>query len=603
MIALPMTASSSEPRSAKGALPIHQGILPLRETYHAPQSKSNVYAPLVVHRSSPPCAPSPPLRSPRPLTQNHTFGQRASTPSVSPLSNASRGRMETSDTSRPATSALGAPTKSSDVDRFLSVLAEADKDDETRSSSLSEFDGSIEDEEQQGSVQRDTTQHDDDSEAETERLESSPQKLSRAGNGDAGILQTPSKLRQVTHFEEAVTDPESPLSESDMHEALVNGGSPTRGYPTELVCKKRKRPGPGDSPLTSQLSLNGSPRKRSDGSRNDTSNHEVGSAKETGVTASAGTAIVDGTAEDVEGLLEAETTTTREVTPASPVKGAKVKRGRQKVKRSREVGRAPKANGRIEVSPELEDIEAVAELEQDEACGAAVSEEDCECPPNSATEAIFGKPMASSWLEVWNADMRSTVQKKGAAVELFKSIEKRFATFARKLNHDRLTALDAELEMLYQPKPTHPEYLAKTSCINAYRDNKLKVERVSYNYKMQQLELKRDTGRDQAHSQYFQEVREYREEAMERLGDQLYKIQKERRQLAMSEEPDYIYKFPTKRSEQVRQQTKINREVSILSGIKKNIGMPAAPGITGPQAGDIERDLQVMGVRRLFVPV
>ncbi|KAK4888043.1 hypothetical protein LTR28_003032, partial [Elasticomyces elasticus] len=208
MIALPMTASSSEPRSAKGALPIHQSILLLRATCYAPQSKSNVYAPLLVHRSSPPSAPSPPLRSPRPLTQNHTFGQRASTPSVSPLSNASRGRMETSDTSRPATSALGAPTKSSDVDRFLSVLAEADKDDETRSSSLSEFDGSIEDQEQQESVQ-----HDDDSEAETERLESSPQKLSRLGNGDTGILQTPSKLRQVTHFEEAVTDPESPLSE------------------------------------------------------------------------------------------------------------------------------------------------------------------------------------------------------------------------------------------------------------------------------------------------------------------------------------------------------------------------------------------------------
>ncbi|KAK4981878.1 Transcriptional regulatory protein [Elasticomyces elasticus] len=500
--------------------------------------------------------------------------------------------METSDTSRPATSALGAPTKSSDVDRFLSVLAEADKDDETRSSSLSEFDGSIEDQEQQESVQ-----HDDDSEAETERLESSPQKLSRLGNGDTGILQTPSKLRQVTHFEEAVTDPESPLSESDTHDALVNGGSPIRGCPTELAGKKRKRLSPGDSPLTSQPSLNGSPRKRSDGSRNDTSNHEVGSAKETGVTANAGAAIVDGTAEDVEGLLEAETTATREATPVSPVKGAKFKRGRQKVKRSREVGRAPKANGRIGVSPELEDIEAIAELEQDEACGAAVSEEDCECSPNCATEAVFGKSRVSSSLEVWNADKRSTVQKKSAAVELFRSIEKRFATFARKLNHDRLTALDAELEMLYQPKPTHPEYLAKTSCIDAYRDNKLRVEQVSYNYKMQQLELKRDTGRDQAHSQYFQEVREYREEAMERLGDQLYKIQKERRQLAMSEEPDYIYKFPTKRSEQVRQQAKINREVSILSGIKKNIGMPAAPAIGGPQAGDIDRDLQAMGVR------
>ena len=58
---------------------------------------------------------------------------------------------------------------------------------------------------------------------------------------------------------------------------------------------------------------------------------------------------------------------------------------------------------------------------------------------------------------------------------------------------------------------------------------------------------------------------------------------------------DYTYKFPTRRSQQVAQQTAYNMEVSILSGIAKYVGFPAAPNIDGVRSSELDADLQLMG--------
>jgi hypothetical protein len=57
-----------------------------------------------------------------------------------------------------------------------------------------------------------------------------------------------------------------------------------------------------------------------------------------------------------------------------------------------------------------------------------------------------------------------------------------------------------------------------------------------------------------------------------------------------------VHRFPTRRSQQVAQQTAYNTEVSILAGIAKHVGFPAAPDVAGARPSEIEDDFQIMGV-------
>ena len=51
-----------------------------------------------------------------------------------------------------------------------------------------------------------------------------------------------------------------------------------------------------------------------------------------------------------------------------------------------------------------------------------------------------------------------------------------------------------------------------------------------------------------------------------------------------------------KRLDLVAQQTAYNTEVSILSGMAKHVGFPAAPEIMGATQSEIEEDLKSLGV-------
>jgi len=63
--------------------------------------------------------------------------------------------------------------------------------------------------------------------------------------------------------------------------------------------------------------------------------------------------------------------------------------------------------------------------------------------------------------------------------------------------------------------------------------------------------------------------------------------------------PTYTIPFPDKRIQQVSQQTAYNKEVSILSGVAKYVGFPAAPELPSVQTNDLEGDIQKMGVSLL----
>ena len=131
--------------------------------------------------------------------------------------------------------------------------------------------------------------------------------------------------------------------------------------------------------------------------------------------------------------------------------------------------------------------------------------------------------------------------------------------------------------------------------LNARREEKLNLEEVVLEYKTKALEVKILSHRAQIHAQYFQEVRNIREQYMEKLNEQFSRIQRERRQWK-TKEPHFVYNYDPSRSIQVAYQTAYNQEVSILSGIARYVGFPGAPEIHGATSNDIEEDLRAMNV-------
>jgi hypothetical protein len=55
--------------------------------------------------------------------------------------------------------------------------------------------------------------------------------------------------------------------------------------------------------------------------------------------------------------------------------------------------------------------------------------------------------------------------------------------------------------------------------------------------------------------------------------------------------------FPMRRSQQIAQQTAYNKEVSLLSGLAKFVGFPAAPTMRAARKQESDEDFEKMGVR------
>ena len=149
--------------------------------------------------------------------------------------------------------------------------------------------------------------------------------------------------------------------------------------------------------------------------------------------------------------------------------------------------------------------------------------------------------------------------------------------------------------MLRQDKPTHPDYLAMMQCIDARRDDRLRVGEKLREFELETLKNYAVARRSQILVQYQQDVRDIREKKLEQLGKQWYEIQHDRRSYAGSV-PDYALKFTTRRSQQVMNQVAYSNEVSILSGVAKYVGFPAAPPMASTTAAELEEDLEKMGV-------
>lgn len=155
--------------------------------------------------------------------------------------------------------------------------------------------------------------------------------------------------------------------------------------------------------------------------------------------------------------------------------------------------------------------------------------------------------------------------------------------------------LNREEAMLRAEEPTHPEYLAMMECVEARRKERTIIADRTFARTMETVDRWAVARRAQIHSQYFQSVRESRERVLAELGQRWYDIQHERRKNA-NNVPEFGLRFPTNSQQRVRQAIAYNKEVSILSGIAKYEGMPAAPDMRGASSQELEDDFEAMNV-------
>ncbi|ETI25878.1 hypothetical protein G647_02655 [Cladophialophora carrionii CBS 160.54] len=444
--------------------------------------------------------------------------------------------------------------------------------DDDRSSSLSELEEDLEDGEDEEIEP--TPLGDADSEAETERLQVTPENLQRKKPFES----SPSKLAQRQDVdmrpeiesltESLVSSPISSHPDSDNDDPLSDGPDADEELPIEAVPagtsspNKRKREESGsdveEAPRSRRRRRPGSPESDDEKSELDSDGDEAPAPQtrkpivEPEVEVGEQTGHAPAVAEEEQ--KEIEKTDTSEDS-----KGKSRSRLRRKTKEP--------------VIPE-------PQPEEGEDAEAAEDSEPADADENDAEATLKSEEEQA---------------RRMAAMDSLMAIEKQFATLRDRLYDERIAAINHELQLLQEPKPAHPELIRQVEAVQRYRDEKFQIEQKLLVYKVGALKNKAVAERSQIHSQYFQTVRDIRERHLERISEHFYRIQRDRFK-ADSSIPSFSIPFPEKRSQQILQQTAYNKEVSILSGVAKYVGFPAAPELEATRQKDIEDDIQKMGI-------
>jgi NACalpha-BTF3-like transcription factor len=474
-------------------------------------------------------------------------------------------------------------TNTSEATASIEVRKDGDEDHpDNRSSSLSELgDASDVHDEPTPRPLVPTDFAENDSEAETERLDTTPRKLTRAPTdfsiaSDHTFTRTPSKLVQSNTLNENILDPPSPLAATAPSvgdpadgeaglDALSLAATAEIANIAELAGRKRKRSSaenssvdePAGAPARKRSStaktatINGNQALMNDSAEQSNLEEELDHAEERISELAQEDIELESQQADIAAETVGELTTVARLT--KPKRGGG-RKGKRKVDDTGDTA--------SEILVPADTVDGEPEADNDDEDGGAVDEE---------------------------------ATKKKAAIETLSKIEKKFRIFREKLCDEQIAQCERELEMLKQPNCVHPEYLNMVKCIDERRAEKISYEKTLLAYKMKGLEIRTIAERQQMHSQYIQAVRELRERSLSECNQRVYELQRGRRQLGV-EEVDYSFKFPEKRSEQIRQQAAYNLEVSILSGIAKHVGFPAAPEMAAARPSDIDDDLRAMKI-------
>ncbi|KAL3475359.1 Sds3-like-domain-containing protein [Aspergillus californicus] len=477
--------------------------------------------------------------------------------------------------SREPTTRVGAPTDHDETavngDQNL-FLHDSLLDDE-RSSSLSEIDDVLDNmPSDYESPKPDKVASENDSEAETERIDDSPNNYRLKTNivvsaSASGYGPSPSKLVHSTTYDDVEEDDDHLVDESPSKSRSKSGravdivevaGELEDSTLSESAGKKRKRPESGDE-LVSELDEDDfPPHKRRGSVKSDLSDPPPDMAL---------------TPEPIEeaSKLNGEDTLIEDIPesdlPLPPTKGRRSKKGKRKGRKTRDI-EDDFDSGTIETGVEVEDTPA-----DDDVADRPEYAEDGEATTKVEEESA----------------------KRTLAMDSLAVLEREFATLRDKIYDERILKLNRELEMLRGPNPTHPDLLRQLECVQQYRDNKINYEHTLFQYRLKSLLNKSQAERAQAHSTYFQRARDIRERHSSAISKQFYSIQHDRFKTDDVSSQHYI-PFPTRRSQQIAHQTAYNQEVSVLAGVSKYVGFPAAPSLSSARTPELEDDLEKMGI-------
>ncbi|KAI0537976.1 hypothetical protein GGR58DRAFT_321016 [Xylaria digitata] len=459
-----------------------------------------------------------------------------------------------------------------------------------------------------------------DTEAETERLYDTPQQVTRHKDvvldqsADTAVYErTPSKLRQAAKSASRDNDHrDTPLSDDDVSMASSPPRQPMNSTeklqsPTldilaeaaatqEVETRKRKRSLPIQA-----IEVQQSPRKRADSAPNVHRAVVDGDATmvdedDPSLNTNSGEHSADEAINTTAGDDEPEPD--EHPQPQSDHHPNVRKQTRSSSKKLKGADEVPEAD-----APTGESLDGTAPGEDEAHTG---EDEHMEVDVDEEAEAAAKNEeerMARSLATSLDRDTDSTaiVERKRAALEQLGGIEKRFATFREKLYEERLEQLNREEAMLRSDNPTHPDYLAMMRCVDARRDERIRVADRELELRIESSERWAVARRAQIHSQFFQAVRESRERILAELGQHWYDIQHERRKNA-NNVPEYGIRFPKSQAQRIRNALSYNREVSILSGIAKYEGMPAAPDMKGANPQELDDDFDAINRNRHHAP-
>jgi hypothetical protein len=141
----------------------------------------------------------------------------------------------------------------------------------------------------------------------------------------------------------------------------------------------------------------------------------------------------------------------------------------------------------------------------------------------------------------------------------------------------------------------HPEYLTQLKSVDERLNDKLQYENNLLRFNLKSTAIQTVAQRQQLHSQYKQDVREIKDAALENCNKVFYALQRERRRYGTADRNSLIMYNPN-RQEQIQAQKGYNLEVSILSGMAKHVGFPAAPDMSPLTAEQKHKDLEIYGV-------
>ncbi|KKK16229.1 hypothetical protein ARAM_001803 [Aspergillus rambellii] len=471
--------------------------------------------------------------------------------------------MEVAETGNPAS--IGA--RKSDAHNTQNILMHDILSDGERSSSLSEIDDVSDFE-----SPKPLPAPENESEAETERIDESPNKYHLRTNivvSASGFSPSPSKMAQSTVYGDIEEDEEAKFPAD---------GSPSKSsHSKNLVLESVEdfAPGAEDSKFSDSL---GKKRKRSESVNEAGSEPDVdhfprdrrGSAKTDLSDPPPDLVLTPERIEEPPKLDETENTPVDEIPepdlPSAPITGPRPKKSRRKHK-TREVD---------------DDVDSGVHGKDDQADKELGDDDTAERPEDADAGEAAAKLVEDS-------------VKRTSAMDSLSVLEREFAILRDKIYDERISKLNRELDMLTGSNPTHPELLRQLECVKRYTDAKVDYEHTLFRYRLKSLVNKSLAERAQTHSSYIQRIRDIRERHSSAISKQFYSIQHDRFKTD-DVSPQHYIPFPTRRSQQIANQTAYNQEVSILAGVAKYVGFPAASSLVAARPSEIDEDLEKMGI-------